>query len=332
MQGCADRKSTRSRFRACAIVLRSRIEPRLAPWRVQRPRAGTRPGHAAETADPARTPSSAAAGGIRSSSAASEPFQQRISRCRARSPSRTRGGFRAAPIACSPRRRSGRGAGAWRNRRPPRASSTRSTGPRSRTCRLSDFQWNSSAPFVARIQFPSLLAVDIGVEHESALVEAFHQHHANIGQSIGVDGRQRHGAGVARLRSAASSNQAANSRNGSSASVKSPLVNQVGCLIGADSDMLRSIHGGGVGAKSLSRRSVIEEGHADGTRCRGACRRDLPAGVGARAAAAASPTSSTACSRKRTRPTSARLAAARDAQGSVRSRRPRAISPSPARP
>src|SRR5688572_17942478 len=39
----------------------------------------------------------------------------------------------------------------------------------------------------------------------------------------------------------ASSNQAANSRNGSSASVKSPVVNQVGCLIEPDSDMLRRI-------------------------------------------------------------------------------------------
>src|SRR5262245_38078101 len=39
---------------------------------------------------------------------------------------------------------------------------------------------------------------------------------------------------------AASSNQAANSRSGSSASVKSPDVNQIGCLIGADSDILRS--------------------------------------------------------------------------------------------
>src|SRR5260370_41958596 len=38
----------------------------------------------------------------------------------------------------------------------------------------------------------------------------------------------------------ASSNQAANSRKGSSASVKSPLVNQVGCCIGADSDIPRS--------------------------------------------------------------------------------------------
>src|SRR5262245_41873875 len=39
---------------------------------------------------------------------------------------------------------------------------------------------------------------------------------------------------------AASSNQAPNSRSGSSASVKSPDVNQLGCLIGAESDILRS--------------------------------------------------------------------------------------------
>src|SRR5262245_677843 len=40
----------------------------------------------------------------------------------------------------------------------------------------------------------------------------------------------------------ASSNQAANRRRGSSASVKSPLVNQVGCFIEADSDILRGAH------------------------------------------------------------------------------------------
>src|SRR5437899_7858677 len=39
----------------------------------------------------------------------------------------------------------------------------------------------------------------------------------------------------------ASSNQAANSRRGSSACVKSPLVNQLGCSIGADSDIARSV-------------------------------------------------------------------------------------------
>src|SRR5689334_20209852 len=38
----------------------------------------------------------------------------------------------------------------------------------------------------------------------------------------------------------ASSNQAANSRNGSSASAKSPDVNQLGCLIGAVSDIFQS--------------------------------------------------------------------------------------------
>src|SRR5215471_19259448 len=39
----------------------------------------------------------------------------------------------------------------------------------------------------------------------------------------------------------ASSNQALNSRNGSSASVKSPFINQLGCSIGAVSDIIRSI-------------------------------------------------------------------------------------------
>src|SRR6266513_3151110 len=48
--------------------------------------------------------------------------------------------------------------------------------------------------------------------------------------AVGSRGSLRHAA----------SNQAANSRMGSSASVKSPLVNQVGCSIGADSDILRS--------------------------------------------------------------------------------------------
>src|SRR5215475_476566 len=47
----------------------------------------------------------------------------------------------------------------------------------------------------------------------------------------------------------ASSNQAANSRNGSSASVKSPVVNQVGCSIGGESVISRSHLGGGVSAK-----------------------------------------------------------------------------------
>src|SRR5262245_64904414 len=52
---------------------------------------------------------------------------------------------------------------------------------------------------------------------------------------------------------AASSNQAANSRKGSSASVKSPVVNQVGCLIGADSDILWSTHVVALVPSSLSR-------------------------------------------------------------------------------
>ena len=72
----------------------------------------------------------------------------------------------------------------------------------------------------------------------------------------------------------ASSNQAANSRKGSSASVKSPLVNQVGCFIGADSDILRSIQVVALVPRSLPGSPVIEERHADGTvrRCRPRCR------------------------------------------------------------
>src|SRR4029453_4327283 len=57
----------------------------------------------------------------------------------------------------------------------------------------------------------------------------------------------------------ASSNQTANSRNGSSASVKSPLNP---CSIGTDSDILRSIRSGCL-AKLLGATPVIEERHAD---------------------------------------------------------------------
>src|ERR1043166_7467325 len=52
----------------------------------------------------------------------------------------------------------------------------------------------------------------------------------------------------------ASSNQAANSRNGSSASAKSPVVNQLGGLIETGSVILRSGSVAGVVAASASRR------------------------------------------------------------------------------
>src|SRR5882672_1339891 len=52
---------------------------------------------------------------------------------------------------------------------------------------------------------------------------------------------------------AASSNQAANSRNGSSAWVKSPDVNQVGCSIGTVSDIARGTHVAGSVTGLLSR-------------------------------------------------------------------------------
>src|SRR5882757_3968639 len=59
--------------------------------------------------------------------------------------------------------------------------------------------------------------------------------------------------GSARL---ASSNQAANSRNGASASVKSPDVNQVGCSIGAEPDILRSTHVVASAPSALSRQRL----------------------------------------------------------------------------
>src|ERR1700726_2673356 len=59
--------------------------------------------------------------------------------------------------------------------------------------------------------------------------------------------------GSARL---ASANQAANSRNGSSASVKSPPVNHVGCSIGAASDILRGIQVFALRDREVNRRSL----------------------------------------------------------------------------
>src|SRR5262249_44968899 len=52
----------------------------------------------------------------------------------------------------------------------------------------------------------------------------------------------------------ASSNQAANSRKGSSASVKSLLVNPARCSIGADSDILGSIRAAAAAPSALFRR------------------------------------------------------------------------------
>jgi hypothetical protein len=49
-------------------------------------------------------------------------------------------------------------------------------------------------------QFPALHAVDVRVEDEAALVEALQQDHARIGQSVAIDGRQRHGVRIDRLR------------------------------------------------------------------------------------------------------------------------------------
>ena len=48
-------------------------------------------------------------------------------------------------------------------------------------------------------ELAALLALRIGIENEAALVEALEQHHAGVGQAVGVDGGERHGGGIARL-------------------------------------------------------------------------------------------------------------------------------------
>ena len=49
------------------------------------------------------------------------------------------------------------------------------------------------------VQFAPFLAVQVGVENESPLIDTLEQHHTGIGRPIGIDGRQRHGGGVARF-------------------------------------------------------------------------------------------------------------------------------------
>src|SRR5215471_15837553 len=50
-------------------------------------------------------------------------------------------------------------------------------------------------------EFPPFLAVSIGVEHQTALVETLEQHHPHVRQPVRIDGRDRHCVGVDRLRS-----------------------------------------------------------------------------------------------------------------------------------
>ena len=118
----------------------SRIHPHLAPRLAERVRAGTRCGRAGGTAGRARTRSTSARCGSRTSAAGAARCRARISPRRARPPSRRRAGFPAGATAGSPRRRSARPSAGWRNRRRPPPRVTRSTGPRMRTCRFSDFQ------------------------------------------------------------------------------------------------------------------------------------------------------------------------------------------------
>ena len=64
------------------------------------------------------------------------------------------------------------------------------------------FPMKEQRAFAILIQFSPFLAVDIGEEYESALVETFHQHHADIGKAVRIDGGQRHGGRVAWLAAA----------------------------------------------------------------------------------------------------------------------------------
>ena len=48
-------------------------------------------------------------------------------------------------------------------------------------------------------EFAALHRAGVGVEDEASGVEALEQHHAHVGQSVGVGGGQRHGVGIVRL-------------------------------------------------------------------------------------------------------------------------------------
>src|SRR5215475_8045514 len=61
------------------------------------------------------------------------------------------------------------------------------------------FPMEEERAFAAGVELVPLLAIDIGVEHEATLVEAFHQYHANVGSSVGIDGGERHGSRIAWL-------------------------------------------------------------------------------------------------------------------------------------
>ena len=120
-----------------------------------------------------------------------------------------------------PRRRGGKCAGGWRNRRPTSASVTASTTvPSMRTCRRSAFQWNSSAArgLAAR---SSPLRLSCWCRRRSrARSCALQQHDARRRRPVGGGGGERHGV---RRRSArcvsASAIQASNRSKGSGSAV-----------------------------------------------------------------------------------------------------------------
>ena len=158
-------------------------------------RAGIRRGHAAGTAGRARTRSPSARSGSPTNAAGAARCRDRISRCRVRSLFRMPAGFRAARIASKPRRRSARRAGGSRNRRrPPRLDRAAQAD-----LAVERFPVKQEGGLRLRLQLAALPAAGIGVEDETLGVEALHQHHPEIRQAIGADGRKRHGVRVARL-------------------------------------------------------------------------------------------------------------------------------------
>ena len=151
--------------------------------------------------------------------------RSRISRCRARSPSRTRAGFPAAPIACWPRRRSAQ----------PRAGGEIGVGlgvrhpldrPAQAHLPVQRLPVEQQRRLRVGVELAALLAVDVGVEHRARARRS-----PSAAPSARPAGR-RHRRSRAPWRwdrsvrrAVASSSQAAKSRKGSSAAVKSPAVN-----------------------------------------------------------------------------------------------------------
>ena len=111
---------------------------------------------------------------------------------------RRRAGFPAVTIAGSPRRRSAR-AGRVREIgvgfRVATCVTVRECAPAGAA-----ISSGSERSLRAVAQFATLGAVVIGIEDEASFIEALQQHHADIGQAVGVGGRERHRVRIVWLR------------------------------------------------------------------------------------------------------------------------------------